>query len=465
MSTSKSNTFKLTSHPRGSLRELWAISFPLMLSLMSASLMFFWDRLLLINFSIESHNAATSAGTIVSFLQFAFICTTCIGEVFVGRHFGAGKLKQLGVPVWQMIWLSFFTLFIFIPLGYFAGDYIFAGSRYRSMEIDYFSVMMYFGPIFCLASSLSAFYIGRGQVKFITALVIASNVLNTGLAYVLIFGIEPFIPAMGITGAALATGLSQLFQALVLFIDFLRKRNRTKYGTGNYQFVWNEFYQCIRLGFPSSLAHTIEILAWALFFRILMSLGEEQLTVASIAQSIFFLFTFLTEGVSKGATAIASNMIGAQQWGGLRKLLFSGIKFYLCLFIFSGLFLALDLKPFICFFLGSEGAVSEEVLTLVASSCVWVWIFFLFDGIHWLVVGLLTAAGDTKFVLKIGGTSVWLFALLPTYILLVLYNHKADMAWAITAFYGVVTCSIYLYRFFSMRWKISQNQTFRSIRQ
>lgn len=455
MSNVQSDSFKLTSHPRGSLRELWAISFPLMLSLMSSSLMFFWDRLLLINYSIESHNAATSAGTIVSFMQFAFICTTCIAEVFVGRYCGSGKLKQIGIPVWQMIWLSFFSIFIFVPLGLFAGDYLFAASRYRALEIDYYSIMMYFGPIFCLASALSTFYIGRGRVRFITALVIAANVLNTGLAYLLIYGCDPYFPPLGIAGAAFATGIAQLFQALVLFIDFLRLRNRNQYGTGQYKFVWSEFYECLRLGFPSSLAHTIEILAWAVFFRMLMATGEEQLTVVSVAQSIFFLFTFLTEGVSKGATAIASNMIGAQQWGGLKKLLFSGIKFYLFLFALMGTFLATDLTPVIRLFLGADEAVSEEVISLIASSCIWVWIFFLFDGIHWLVVGLLTAAGDTKFVLKIGSTSVWLFALIPTYILLILHEHQADMAWAITAFYGIVTCIIYLFRFFSMRWKIN----------
>jgi multidrug resistance protein, MATE family len=451
--TSNSADHKLTAHPRGSLRELWAISFPLMLSLMSSSLMFFWDRLLLARFSIEAHNAATSAGTIVAFLQFAFICTTCIAEVFVGQYYGAGKKEKTAIPVWQMIWMSLGSVFIFVPLGLFAGDYIFAGSIYEAMEINYFYYMMCFGPIFCLASSLSAFYIGRGSVKFVTLTVIAANVLNTLLAYVFIFGIEPYFSPMGITGAALATGISQLFQALVLFVDFLSKKNRDTYGTGNFRFSWDDFYICVKLGFPSSIAHTIEILAWALFFRMLMATGEEQLTVVSIAQSIFFLFTFLTEGVSKGATAIAANMIGAKEWKSLWKLLHSGIKFYIFLFVIFGSFLAFDPSPLIHLFLPADTETSPEVYKLIASSCLWVWIFFLLDGIHWLVVGLLTAVGDTKFVFKVGSSTVWLFALLPTYILVVIQGHPADMAWAMTAFYGLITSGLYLYRFYSMRWK------------
>lgn len=447
------NHQKLTPYPSGSLRELWMISFPLMLSLMSGSLMLFWDRLLLARFSLESHNAATSSGMIVMFLQFAFICTACIAEVFVGRYYGAGQAKKIGIPVWQMIWLSVFSTFLFIPLGYFSGDYIFASSPYFSLENDYFFYMMLFGPIFCINCALSSFYIGRGCVKFVTLIMIGANVLNIPLAYILIFGFEPYFPSLGISGAAIAAGVAQLIQALILFFDFIKRKNRVLYGTGCFHFDRKEFMECIRVGLPSSLAHTLEILAWAIFFRMLMSTSKEYLTVVSIGQSIFFLFTFLTEGVSKGAQVIAANMIGAQQWDNLWKLLRSGIKFYLFLFCLFGIILMIDCNPLIHLFIPNNQISSEQIRSLVASSCWWVWIFFLFDGIHWLVVGLLTAAGDTKFILKVGGSSIWLFALLPTYFFVILHGQGPDIAWAITAFYGVITCFLYLARFYSKRWK------------
>lgn len=452
-STNIKENINLTPYPSGSLRELWMISFPLMLSLMSGSLMLFWDRILLAQFSIESHNAATSSGTIVTFLQFAFICTACIAEVFVGRYYGAGQSEKIGIPVWQMIWLSIFSTFIFIPLGYFAGDYIFASSPYFSLENDYFFYMMFFGPIFCANCALTSFYIGRGCVKFVTAIMVGANAINIPLAYVLIFGWEPYLPPLGISGAAIAAGVAQLIQALILFFDFIKPKNRILYGTGRFHFDRKEFWDCIRLGLPSSLAHTLEILAWAVFFRMLMSAGEEHLTVVAIAQSIFFLFTFLTEGISKGATAIASNMIGAQQWDSLWKLLRSGIKFYLFIFCLFGTCLLVDSSPLVDLFIPEDSVSSEKIHTLVASSCLWVWIFFLLDGIHWLVVGLLTAAGDTRFILKLGGSSIWIFALLPTYFFILVQGHGPDVAWAITAFYGLVTCSLYLLRFYNTRWK------------
>ena len=81
------------------------------------------------------------------------------------------------------------------------------------------------------------------------------------------------------------------------------------------------------------------------------------------------------------------------------------------------------------------------------------WVYFLFDGIHWLVVGLLTAAGDTKFVLWISGLSAWVFAIVPIYYFVVVLENKADMAWLITAVYAGLACLIYLLRFKTEKWQ------------
>ncbi len=442
----------LTRFPSGSLRELLAVSLPLMLALMSGSLMFFLDRLLLAHFSIDAHNASTSAGMIVTFLQFPFLCTACIAEVFVGQAFGAGNNKILAVPVWQMIWLSILSMFFFVPAGLWLGEAIFMYSPYPQLEIDYFKYLIYFSPIFCIGTALSSFYIGRGELRFVTTTVVLANVVNFGLAYALIFGFEPFVQPLGISGAAIATGIAQTFQVIVLFIDFLRRKNRETFGTGNCRFVWSEFLKCIRVGLPSSMAHSIEIFAWAVFFMMLTNVSKEHITVISVAQSIFFLFTFMTEGISKGATAIAANMIGAGKESSVWKLLSSGIRLYLVVFFALGLILVVNPEPLIHLFISPENS-NAGTYSLIASSCVWVWLFFLFDGIHWLVVGLLTAAGDTKFVLKIGSTAIWLFALLPTYVFVVVLGCRADIAWAMTAIYGLVVCSIYLWRFQSESWK------------
>lgn len=438
---------KLTRYPLGSLRELWAISFPLMISLLSGSLMLFLDRLLLAQNSLDCLNACTNAGILAQALQFPFISIASIAEVFVGQYNGAGQQKRLGEPVWQMIWLSIMTSFFFIPVGLFGGAYIFSDPTYAHLENDFFLWIMLFGPFFCLSAALSTFFIGQGLVKFVTVAAVVANVLNVGMDLLL-------IPVWGIAGAAIATGIAQALQSLALFIVFFNQKNRATKGTARWKLNPRRMWECLAIGLPNAVAHALEIFGWWIFFRMMTGLGHEYITVVAVAQSIFFLFTFITEAVSKGASAIAANLIGAKQWDLVWKLLRSGVRFYFQVFLFLGIVLVIYPDPMIRWFLPEEG--KEALLPLIRSACLWVWIFFLFDGITWLVVGLLTAAGDTKFVMKVAGLNVWIFALVPIYFFNVYLGHKADVAWVITAFYGFMNALIFFLRFKTEKWRSIQ---------
>lgn len=416
--------------------------------------MLFLDRLFLAHYSLDALNASANASLLVQLLQFWCISTVSIVEVLIGQYNGAGQKDRLGEPIWQMIWLSVGTLFIFLPIGLFAGPYIFSHAVYAPLETEYFKWLMVAGPFAVLSGALSAFYIGRGKVKFVTIVMVLANVVNILLDIVLIFGVGTAIPAYGIAGAAIATAISQVFQAVVFFIAFYRPHNRVIHGTGHWRFNKKIFMQCVELGVPNAIAHTLEILAWVFMFHLMTQLGPDYITVVAVSQSIFFLFTFMTEGVSKGATAIASNFIGSKQSDLVWKLLKSGVKFYLWVFLFLGAILAIHPDPLIHLFLPPETVtLTPEVSAALRTTCIWVWIFFLFDGISWLLVGLLTAAGDTKFIMKVGGLGPWLIALLPVYVFVFQLGAEAHVTWMLIAFYGVVSCLIYLLRFRSERWK------------
>lgn len=443
----------MTPYPEGSMRELLHISFPLIISLMSVGLMLFLDRLFLARYSLNALNAAAHAGASVQFLQFWSIATVCIAEVFVGRYNGAGKFEKFGQPIWQMIWLSLGTFLLYLPIGLFAGPFIFFSETYKELEIEFFKVLTCFIPFAAISAAISAFYIGRGKVKFITAVMLGSNLINAALDAVLIFGFPPWIPSYGIAGAAWGTGIAQVFQAVVLFSAFISQSNRALYGTGRWKINKHLFLSCVRIGLPTAVAHSLEILAWVLIFELMSRLGSDYITVVTIAQSILFLFSFITEGVSKGATAIAANFIGSQKHELVWKLLGSGTKFYTCIFMVLSILLVWHPDPLINWFIPESAGLSLQTQATIHAACFWVWIFFLFDGISWLLVGLLTAAGDTRFVMKVGGVAPLVFALFPVYLFVFQWGASPSITWMLIAFYAFASGIIYLWRFRSERWK------------
>jgi len=40
---------------------------------------------------------------------------------------------------------------------------------------------------------------------------------------------------------------------------------------------------------------------------------------------------------------------------------------------------------------------------------------YLFDGMAWVIDGILTAAGDVKFIMLMNAIGTWLFCVLPIY--------------------------------------------------
>ncbi len=445
----------LTSYPQGSLRELWQISFPLILSLMSSSCMLFLDRLFLAHFSLNSLNAAAHAGALIQFLQFWAIATAAIAEVFVGRYNGAGRKEKLGQPVWQMIWMALGSCLIYIPIGFFVGPYIFFHEIYKQQEIEFFRILTCFIPITAISTAITAFYIGRGKALFVTFVMIISNIINVSLDAVLIFGVASWIPPLGIKGAALATGIAQICQATILFLAFFCPANRSLYGTGRWQIHKRMFWTCLRIGLPNAVAHSLEILAWVLIFDLMTRLGSDHMTVVTVAQSILLLFTFMTEGISKGATAIASNFIGSLQHNLVWKLFASGVKFYLIIFLLLGGLLAWNPDLLIRWFIPDFALLNSTTHETLRAACFWVWLFILFDGISWLLIGLLTAAGDTRFIMKVGGMSPLVFALLPVYLFVFIGGARADFTWMFVALYALISGLIYFWRFKTEKWKVA----------
>ncbi len=450
-------SYQLSRYPIGSLRELWTISYPLMLAFLSGSLMMFVDRVFLTRYSIDALNAAANAGITAWAVLVVPLLTAGISEVFVGQHNGAKRYKRMGEPAWQMLWLSLFFVPLFVVLGRWGSSYLFFWSNNEVLEEAYFSMTMYMAFFYCASTALSGFFVGKGAVKVVTVCTIIANGANIGLDAILIFGWGPF-PEMGVTGAALATGCSQALQTVLLLTLFLLRPNRERYGTGQWKLKPKVLWKCMRVGLPAGIGHLNEMLAHVFFFRSVILAGTPfGVTVISIAQSIYILVSFSIEGMSKGITAIVANLIGGGEWDLIKKVLRSGV---ILLTIMSGM-LALALLSVpddILEFVLSEGdrylMDDAQFMGILKRSCLWVAAFFFTDGICWMFIGMLTAAEDTKFIMWTSALCNWLIYVIPVYVVLYHYDTTVDAAWMIIALASSVIASIYYLRYRSDRWRL-----------
>ena len=439
---------QLTRFSVGSVRELWTLAYPLMLSMFSVGAALFADSLFLAHLSVDAFTAVAEASMFFMAIAFSFDTFVSISEVLVGRLFGEENYKKLAQPIWTMVFVSMASCVVFIPLGLKAGTLFFHDMPNSSLASTFFSTLCFFGPFPPINVALSSFWVGRGKTTKIALAVAFSSVLNILLDSILIFGMGP-IPPLGVKGAALATGCSQLALTIVLISSILQKRNRESFHTHKICFSIPFLKQAFSLGFPQALAMLVQGSAWAVFFRIMSLAGTEHVLVCSISQSIFLFFNFIIEGTSKAASSIVANLIGSGREREIPHVVLAGLRL---IALFGGLVaIALLSRPeeFLHLFLNSSNydPISERPS---AAALFWIWLTLLGEAILFLGANILVAFGHSRFVLFTSSCLIWLLAIIPAYVVTLHLQYSPDVAFAILCGYYLVTCFAYFQRIFKL---------------
>lgn len=448
---------KKYSFEEGGFKEMAYTAVPLILAYFSSSMMLFSDRLILAHYSFSAMNAAAAAGIICTVFIFGALGIASISEVFVGQFNGAKKFDQIGPAVWQMLWFSLFTVPFFFFIATFTGKYLLAHIDFEEHGNPYFQWLLYSGPFFAFNAALTGFFIGLGKVRLITALAFLGNAINILLDYFLVFGSPVYnIPSLGAKGAAIATGISQICISLVLLIIFLRKKNCQIYHTRESAFNPLFFWHSVKVGAPAGLSHVMEMTAWAAIYQLCILTSAMHITLMAFGQSFYSIILFCLEGMNKAVTAIAANLIGARKWQLVSKTFFSGFQLLLILYGVSSIILVIYPEFLIRIFLEKVDNTEEYAylfgqLKLVS---LFVWFYFLFDGIAWISSGIITAAEDTLFLMSVNAFSAWVVAFVPSYYIIYKWHLNPIFCWVIFVAYAFFNGICFFLRY---RWLLKRS--------
>lgn len=448
----------------GSMKTLWRVSLPMILSFLSYLGMITIDRLFLAGYSAAALGAAASAGTSAWAFTFAGQSLTNIAGVFVAHHNGAGRNEQIGQPVWQMIWLSLLFCIPFAAAGLWLAPLLFSGSPIATEQIQFYRWSMAISPLTCLIGALNGFFIGRGRTKVITWLTLLANLINLVLDPILIFGWGE-IPSLGIAGACIATGIGLIIQLGILFYLFLQRESREKYGTGKFALHWNTFWSCIRVGGPESLGALLELSAWGALYILLGNLSAIHILVASVGQSLLMAVFWFGIGMEHGISSVAGNLMGAGNLLEVRRVFKSGLKI-IGLFSIALLVVLIVGKDWIVdLFLkdpgdiDSVGALStltsaqiEDARGYLLQSLMVIGAYASIENIRCLLYGVLRAAGDTVFILVLSVMSTWSLLILPTYQLFTVMKMPVYVCFWVWLLYATITTGISYLRFTRGNW-------------
>ncbi|MCB1109605.1 MAG: polysaccharide biosynthesis C-terminal domain-containing protein [Chlamydiia bacterium] len=390
----RSSHHQLTRHPVASLRELFTLAFPLILTTFSASLLNLTDRFLLSHFSQDAWKACCSAMNLLYLPQLGLIIIASISQAFVGHFKGARQDKMIGPFIWQMIYFSLSTILLTYPL-------ILIGKLYlQDIEVEkdakiYFQVLAIANFLYPLGATLASFYTGRGKNSIVLITNFSIQVLNIFLDILLIFGIQGVLPPQGVFGAAIATVISQSTYCVILFFLFRQKRHAPFFSTNTWKLNPPLLWQGLKTGIPRSLGRTIAVGAWTIATYFLIQKGGDYLLVHSFGLTIFVILSFINDGMGQALLTFNSHTLASNTSHHFRKSLRTSLYFTGITAIILAIPLLLFPEKIIAIFIKDPLSIQSQFY--LKECCFWVWIAIIGSGINRIGASLITAARDTLF--------------------------------------------------------------------
>lgn len=272
-------------------------------------------------FGIESLAAVGIVGAFLSALIWILGQTRSAISAIVSQNLGAGKIKDLHNFPAQAIYFNIGLSIIVLASTYFFVEEIFslmnAEGIVLDFSIDYYNIRVWGFPLTLF--TFAVFGIFRGLQNTFWPMIIAAigAVVNIGLDFALVFGIEDYIQPMGIVGAAWASLISQAIMALLAFFFLMKKTEvslRLKFP------LHPEIKRLVSMSLNLFLRSVALNIALILATREAAALGKEYIAAHTIAFNIWIFTAFFLDGYGAVGNILGGKLLGERNYSALWTL-------------------------------------------------------------------------------------------------------------------------------------------------
>ena len=246
-------------------------------------------------------------------------------SALVSRRFGESNVEATNHAAGQVFFLSaFWGVLLLLVASIFHESILGAlGATQDFMEpaTAYLVVVSYGAPAHVFILVTGNLIRGSGDAVKPMVMMITASVLNMVLDPFIILGWGPF-PALGVTGAAIATVMAQSTGMLIGFYYLLGRRTtfriRLPHITPNLRLV----VDICRVGMPASVQEIMESVSFAIFYRLLSVYGSVAIAAIGIVMRAADLTFMPVIGVANALLPVVGYNFGA----GNEKRLWSAVR-------------------------------------------------------------------------------------------------------------------------------------------
>ncbi len=405
-------------YTRGSIsRPIFLLGVPMVLEMVMQSVFMLVDSLF-----VSRLGAEAMAVVGLTAVVFSLVLTLAhgLGEAttaMIARRTGEKRLRAAGQVADQALVLGSIIALVVGAGGALSAGRILtwmgASPTMASAGVTYMAIT--------LGGSITLFFVlignsilrGAGDAALAMRSLWLANGLNVVLDPVLIFGFGP-IPALGLTGAALASvigwGIAGIYQVWILGGG----RGRLRVRFAELRFERPVISGLVRVALPASLDNVLGSGSYLLLFRIIALFGSPALAAFTICSRLFLFAECPSWGFGNAAAALVGQNLGARRAGRAERTAWR-VGFYNMLIQGTiGILYMVFAVPLMRLF-----SSDPQVIALGRECLLWVSAGYMLYGYGNVISQSFSGAGDTVTPTLINAGAMWLCQLPLAYILAV----------------------------------------------
>lgn len=266
----------------------------------------------------ESLAAVGIVGAFISMLIWVFGQVRSAISSIISQYVGANKLDEIKELPAQAIAMIVASSLLVLALSYPFSRQIFqfynASDQILDYCIAYFNIRIFGFPFALFVFAVFGTFRGLQNTFYPMIIAIIGASLNIVLDFILVYGIEGYIPAMHVEGAAYASVIAQVVMAIISLVLLLKKTAislRLSFTLHAevprlLNMIGNLFIRTIALNVALYLATSYAT-----------DYGKEYIAAYTISINIWLLGAFMIDGYSSAGNILSGKLLGAKEYKSL----------------------------------------------------------------------------------------------------------------------------------------------------
>jgi len=370
-----------------SLKHINKLAIPALISGVSEPILSITDTAIVGNIAInatESLAAVGIVGAFISMLIWVLGQTRSAISSIVSQYLGANQLNQIkNLPAQAIFLVTSLSVLIIISTYPFAAN-IFklynASDLILNYSVEYYKIRVFGFPFSLFTIAVFGAFRGLQNTFYPMIIAIIGALANIILDFALVYGIEGYIPAMHIKGAAYASVIAQLLMALCAGYYLLKKTEIPLKVSFPFNKEMKRFTLMILNLFVRTIALNVTLYYGSAFAT---SYGAAYIAAYTIAINLWFLGAFIVDGYASAGNILSGKLLGGEEYGLLIKLSNKLIKYGIIIGIIMAIIGGLLYLPLGTLFTKDPVVLDAfyDVFWIVLAMQPFCALAFIFDGI------------------------------------------------------------------------------------